>query len=49
MNLDWDKHEISLQILKNIINFNSPRKRLILLNQSSKRATIEKWWAMKRQ
>jgi hypothetical protein len=37
MNQEWGSHERSFQILKKIINFNSPRKKLILLNQSNKK------------
>jgi hypothetical protein len=42
MNQKWDSCERSFQILKDIINFNSPRKRLIFPSQPNKRAIIEK-------
>jgi hypothetical protein len=37
MNQKWDSHEKNLQRLKGIINFNSLRKKLILLNQLNKK------------
>jgi hypothetical protein len=42
MNKKWGSHERSFQKLKGIINFNSPRKRLILHSQPSKKGVIEK-------
>jgi hypothetical protein len=37
MNQEWGNCERNLQRLKNIINFNSPRKRLVLFSQSNKK------------
>jgi hypothetical protein len=37
MNQEWGRHEINLQRLKNIISFNSPKKRLIVPNQLNKK------------
>jgi hypothetical protein len=37
MSKKWGSRERSLQRLKGIINFNSPKKKLILLSQTNKR------------